>query len=142
MRYVDTSVLLAFLLPEPGSNAAEAFMMSEGAPLAISSWSEAELLSALGIKLRMGQIREEDAHRTIDAYTQLLAPALRRLAIHDADHRDAILLLDGWKTALRAGDALHLAIANAHKATVFTFDKGMAKAALSLGISVELLAVR
>ena len=35
MRYLDTSVLLAFLLPEAGSRAA---------------WTEIELMSALGIK--------------------------------------------------------------------------------------------
>jgi hypothetical protein len=48
MRYVDTSVLLAYLPPESGSAVAEEFMLSEGTPLAISSWSEVELLSALG----------------------------------------------------------------------------------------------
>jgi predicted nucleic acid-binding protein len=37
MRYLDTSVLLAFLIPEAGNNAAEAFMTSDGDPLVISS---------------------------------------------------------------------------------------------------------
>lgn len=46
MRYVDTSVLIAYLTPE------KAFMLSVGEHLAISSWSELELLSALGVKLR------------------------------------------------------------------------------------------
>lgn len=50
MRYVDTSVLLAYLTPEIGSALAEAFMLSEGSALAISSWTELELWSALGVK--------------------------------------------------------------------------------------------
>ena len=61
MRYLDTSVLLAFLVPEAGSNAAEALMTSEGAPLVVSSWSEVELMSALGVKIRTGQITEREA---------------------------------------------------------------------------------
>jgi predicted nucleic acid-binding protein len=55
------------------------------------------------------------------------------------DHRNAALLLNGWKTTLRAGDGLHLAIAAAHGATVFTFDRALVAAGAILGISVTLL---
>ena len=85
MRYLDTSVLLAFLVPEVGSSAAEALMTSDG--------------------------------------------------------RQAVILLKGWRTALRAGDGLHLAIADAHRATIFTLDHGMAKAGATLGIAVRLLKI-
>jgi predicted nucleic acid-binding protein len=34
MRYIDTSVLLAYLIPEAGSAVAEALMLSSGEPLA------------------------------------------------------------------------------------------------------------
>jgi uncharacterized protein len=141
MRYLDTSVLLAFLVPEAGSSAAEALMMSDGDPLVVSSWSEVELVSALGVKLRTRQITERDAHCAVDAYLQLVSPSLRRIRVEDADHRKAMILLDGWRTALRAGDSLHLAIADAHRATVFTFDRGMAKAGATLGIEVRLLKI-
>ncbi|MES2758851.1 MAG: type II toxin-antitoxin system VapC family toxin [Pseudomonadota bacterium] len=141
MRYLDTSVLLAFLLPEAGSSTAEALMMSDGDPLVVSSWSEVELVSALGVKLRTKQITEREGQRAIDAYAQLVSPSLRRIRVDDADHRKAVILLDGWRTALRAGDSLHLAIADAHRATVFTFDQGMAKAGATLGIAVRLLKI-
>jgi predicted nucleic acid-binding protein len=42
MRYVDTSVIIAYLTPEVHSPAAQAFMLSAGEPLAISSWTEVE----------------------------------------------------------------------------------------------------
>lgn len=141
MRYVDTSVLLAFLLPEAGSDAAEQFMTSDGAPLAISAWSEVELLSALGIKLRSGQVSLAEAHSAMDAYTLSLSPHLRRLAVRDADLRLAAILLDGWATPLRAGDGLHLAIARANNATVHTFDKAMTTAGMQLGVAVTLLEI-
>lgn len=39
-RYVDTSVSMAFLLPESGSELAERLMTSHGDALAFSSWTE------------------------------------------------------------------------------------------------------
>lgn len=141
MRYVDTSVLLAFLVPEAGSDAAEALMTSDGDPLVISSWSEVELVSALGVKLRTKQITAREAHKAIDAYTRLVSPSLRKIRVDDADLRHAVILLDGWRTALRAGDGLHLAIAAAHRATIFTFDLGMEKAGATLGIDVKLVEI-
>ncbi|MES2018733.1 MAG: type II toxin-antitoxin system VapC family toxin [Pseudomonadota bacterium] len=141
MRYLDTSVLLAFLIPEAGSSAAEALMTSNGEPLVISSWSEVELMSALGIKLRTKQMTEREALIATNAYTRLVLPCLRRLQVDDADHRKAVDLLKGWRTSLRAGDALHLAIAETHRATIFTFDQGMAKAGAALGIAVLLLEI-
>ena len=139
MRYVDTSVLIAYLTPEAGSDTAEAFIQSKGEPLVVSSWTEVELMSALGVKLRSRQLGEADANEVIDAYSRLVAPHLRRISVEDGHHRKAVMLLDGWKTTLRAADALHLAIAAAHGAHVFTFDRGMAEAGAALGISVQLL---
>jgi predicted nucleic acid-binding protein len=139
MRYVDTSVLMAYLMPETGSAVAEEFMLSVGAPLAISSWTEVELLSALGLKVRTKQLSRAAAHEVVDAYSRLVAPQLHRISIEDADHRQAMILLDGWRTALRAGDGLHLAIAAAHGATVYTLDRGMASAGATLGIPVRVL---
>lgn len=139
MRYVDTSVLIAYLLPEAGSEAAEAFMLSAGEPLAVSTWTEVELLSALGVKLRSRQLSEAAAHDVVDTYSRLVSPQLHRISVKDADLRQAVILLDGWRTTLRAGDGLHLAIAAANGAGVYTFDRGLAAAGAALGVPVELL---
>ncbi|MFM7393816.1 MAG: PIN domain-containing protein [Cyanobium sp.] len=48
MLYIDTCVLVAVLMPEAHSATAVAFLEQANAPLAISSWSITELLSALG----------------------------------------------------------------------------------------------
>jgi predicted nucleic acid-binding protein len=142
MRYVDTSVLIAYLLPEPSSAVAEEFMLSAGPPLAISSWTEVELLSALGIKVRTKQLSRSAAHDVVDTYSRSVAPHLHRISVDDADHRQAAIFLDGWRTALRAGDGLHLAIAAAHGATVYTFDRGMATSGTALGIPVRMVEAR
>lgn len=139
MRYVDTSVLVAYLTPEPASAVAEEFMMSEGDPLAISSWTEVEFLSALELKLRRKELDRHQAQQVVDAYSRLVSPQLRRLDIDEADHRQALSLMIGWRTSLRGGDGLHLAIASANGATVHTLDRGMADAAVMLGIPVRVL---
>lgn len=51
MHYVDTSVLIAYLTPEPFSEQADqALRAPTYQPLSISAWTETELVSALGIK--------------------------------------------------------------------------------------------
>jgi predicted nucleic acid-binding protein len=49
---------------------------------------------------------------------------------------------DFAETGLRAGDALHLAIAQDHGATVCTRDRGLATAGLTLGIDTILIEAR
>lgn len=139
MRYIDTSILVAYLTPESHSAAAEALMLSAGASLAISSWTEVELLSALGSKVRTQQLSKKQADDVLETYSRRVAPFLHYLAVGDGDHRRATSLLKGWGTALRAGDGLHLAIASARGATVYTLDQGMAKSGIALGVPVHLL---
>ncbi len=139
MRYIDTSVLMAFLLPESGSQLAERLMTSPGDALAFSSWTEVELLSALGIQIRRKLITRRGARKAVDAFANLVAPALVRLAVDDNDHRMATHMLDGWQTGLRAGDALHLALVQEYQAELWTFDRTMAKAASHFGLRCQLL---
>ncbi|MBA5604691.1 type II toxin-antitoxin system VapC family toxin [Duganella sp. FT3S] len=139
MRYVDTSVLMAFLLPETGSQRAERLMTSPGEALAFSSWTEVELLSALGIQVRRKLITRSGARKVVDAFASLVAPALVRLAVDDNDHRMAAHMLDGWQTTMRAGDALHLALVREYQAELWTFDRDMAKAAAHFGLRCQLM---
>ena len=139
MRYVDTSVLVSYLTPEPHSQTAEAFMLSAGGMLVVSSWTEVELCSALGIKLRTGQLNHTQAKDALDSYQRQVAPQLYTLPVTNQDHHLAKTLIMGWHTTLRAGDSLHLAIASAHGSTVYTLDRKMAAAGPKLGVPVILL---
>ena len=51
------------------------------------------------------------------------------------EFRVAARIADQHKLGLRAGDALHLAIAADHGATIATLDKRLADAALALGVT-------
>ncbi len=140
MRYVDTSVLLAYLTRETFSEPAERFLRSAGAPLAFSSWTETELMSALGVKIRTGQLSHVAAEAVCNAWSERVAPCMLRLTVLDDHHRAAAHLLRGWPGTLRAGDALHLAIAHAHGATLHALDHGLATAATALGLEADLIA--
>jgi len=139
MRYIDTSIVVAYLTPEKHSNAEMALMRSVGAPLGISAWTEAELWSALGIKLRTRQLSISQVSKIVESYTLELLPRFFLVPVRNSHHRRAKVLLDDWKTSLRAGDSLHLAIAESHRATLYTLDVGMAKAGTHLGLPVALL---
>lgn len=139
MRYVDTSVLVAYLTRESSSAAAEAFMLSHGDPLAVSSWTEVELLSALGNKLRNRLLPPAIASRVVKKYDQFISPNLVQIVVTDADLTFAAKLLRGWRSTLRAGDSLHLAIAAKRGACIYTLDHGMNKAGGMLGVPVVLI---
>lgn len=137
MQYVDTSVLVAYLVDETYSKQANQALREENRyPLAISLWTETEFFSALGIKCRTRQISET---QWLDVQKQyhLLKAHFVWLPVTDKDYKTATDLLKGWQTGLRAGDALHLAVATNHNSLLLSLDERLLKAAKELGIAVE-----
>ena len=122
MVYVDTSVLVPLFLNEPHSlEAAEWYARVKG-ELVSAAWCIPEFASAIGIKQRTGAIDAQQAQGAWTRFERMAAADLRLLPVAPADfHRAAELVLDAAST-LRAGDALHLACAEAagakHMATL------------------------
>jgi uncharacterized protein len=111
MVYVDTSVLVALIVNEPASAAVARWYASTRADLATAAWCVAEFASALGIKQRTGQIDARQAAEAWDRFQRLVTHDVRLLPVDlAAFERAAALTLDA-SSALRAGDALHLACA-------------------------------
>jgi predicted nucleic acid-binding protein len=122
MVYVDTSVLVPLFLNEPHSAAAAAWYSREKMELVAAAWCIPEFASALGIKQRTGAIDAQQAHAAWARFGRMVAADLRLLPVEPVHfHRAAELVLDA-ASALRAGDALHLACAEAagakHMATL------------------------
>ncbi len=137
MQYVDTSVLVAYLTPEVYSaQAIRAFCDTKRHPLAISLWTETEFISALGIKYRTKQLTEAQALLVQERYESLKNQFIW-LPVIDRDYKTASDLLKHWQTGLRAGDALHLAVAANHNALLLSLDERLVKAAKELGIAAE-----
>jgi predicted nucleic acid-binding protein len=113
MVYVDTSVLVPLFLNEPHSVAAAEWYAREKSELVAAAWCVTEFASALGIKRRTGAIDVHQAQGAWNRFERMVAADLRLLPVDPACfHRAAELVLDA-ASALRAGDALHLACAEA-----------------------------
>jgi predicted nucleic acid-binding protein len=139
MLYVDTCVLLAALTPEAHSGSAAAFLEQATAPLAISPWSATELHSALGLKVRTKALSPSQAEAVLQGFERNLVPGLLVLEVEPQDFRNANACLRGWTTALRAADALHLAIASGRGATLCSLDAPFVMAAQQLGLDAQLI---
>ncbi len=135
MVYVDTSVLAPLFLHEPHSKAAADWYANEKSELVAAAWCVTEFASALGIKQRRGAIDAQQAQAAWARFERMVAADLRMFAVLPANfHRAAELLLDA-ASGLRAGDALHLACAEAAGAKrIVTLDGVMSRNAQRLKI--------
>ena len=141
--YLDTSLLVTLLTREPSSDEVEAWMKGQrSADFSLSGWVVAEFSSALSIKFRTGPISEIARSVALANFRRLRSSISRIYPVADTHFELTARFCDVAQTGLRAGDALHLAIAQDHGATVCTRDRGMASAGLALGIDTILLEPR
>ena len=140
MVYVDTSVLVPLFLSEPHSAAAADWYAREKSELVAAAWCIAEFARALGIKQRTGSIDAQQAQGAWMRFERMVAADLRLLPVTPANfHRAAKLVLDAG-SALRAGDALHLACAEAVGAKrIATLDDVLSRNAARLKIKPVVL---
>ncbi len=101
---------------------------------------EAKMSSAMAIKLRTGQINLGQRAAALAMFNKLVAESFTVLGVMGGQLRAAARFADQQALGLRAGDALHLAIASEHGATVHTLDQRLAAAGLALGVPAQLLA--
>ena len=141
MFYLDTSVLVAAYVREEHTERVLGWLSRNGAAgaNAISEWTITEVASAMSIKLRTGQIAIEGRNAALNDIMVMVEELLITLPIHGEHFRSATMFVKQYTTGLRAGDALHLAVASSNAATLCTLDRRMASAAELLGVSALLL---
>ncbi len=91
------------------------------------------------MKLRLGTISVEARDAALSALSTMIAQSFSLLAVSSVHFRAAARFADRYSYGLRAGDALHLAIAGESSATVYTLDKRLARAGQELGIASALI---
>lgn len=140
MIYLDTSVLLPLFVPEPTSETLHRRLKSlPRENLTISEWSRAEFVSAIGIHVRAGRLQSLLAQAAVQTFREIAEASLLVLAPDREDFLLAAQFLEQFDLGLRAGDALHLAIAANHKAReVYTFDRVLIRCAHKLNINAHL----
>ena len=136
MLYFDTSFLVPLFLQEQTSTRIErVFAGLAGQDLAISHWTRVEFSSLLAREVRMGGLAAAAA-READAEFESVATASFLVLLPSAGDFDlAKEYLAHHRSGLRAGDALHLAIARNHGSeSIYSLDNTLLKAGRSLGL--------
>jgi predicted nucleic acid-binding protein len=137
VAYLDTSALVPMVVTETGTPHVLAWLAAQRGPRTrISNWTRAELVSAISGKVRASVIAAEDAASALAWARAELLPQFALVIVEPADMDDAEALLERFELGLRAGDALHLAIARRLGEPLLTFDRRLAAAAESLGVEV------
>lgn len=131
MRYFDTSFLAPLILEEATSTKIEAlFAKLPVGELYVSHWTRVEFASLIAREVRMGGFAESDALLAIAQFDELVTDSFQIVTPGIADYELAKDYIQHFATKLRAGDALHLAIASNHGAQSFyTLDEGLLNAA-------------
>ncbi|MBM3554196.1 MAG: type II toxin-antitoxin system VapC family toxin [Alphaproteobacteria bacterium] len=137
MPYLDTSVLVPLVVPEPASTALEDWFdreMRDGRDFVISDWCLTEFASALGMKQRERRLSRVDGERAAALMKTIAKDVFRIVLPNRADYSLATDYLGRVSLGLRAGDALHLAIAaRAEAGPIVSLDRKMLRAARALG---------
>ena len=135
MIYLDSSVVVALLTPEERSAQALDWFAQSREPLISSDWLITETHSALGIKQRHHGLSSSARQAAGQQLERLLQGGVELRLLDRERFRQAAELLKDSALGLRAGDALHLAVALHSRCTrLASFDSRMQQAAAALGM--------
>jgi predicted nucleic acid-binding protein len=134
--YLDASVLVALHTPDRFQERATGLIDRLRPELLLSDFGAAEFSSAVARMVRTGLLKEPDARVCFDDFDLWSARDVVAAAVESADIRAADGFVRRMDTALRAPDAIHLAVARRLDASLATFDRQLAVAGKLLGVTV------
>ena len=136
MRYFDTSFLGPLVLPEVASEPFAGFFEDPPADApTVDDWTRVEFASLLTRKARMGSPKAAAAREAGSKFETIIEESFVVLLPNHDDFDLAREWLSHFETGLRAGDALHLAIASNRGAeAIYSLDKVMIAAGKTLRV--------
>ena len=139
MIYLDTSFVAPLVIAEEASDAVEAAVLKlKPGELTTSMWTQVELSSLVSRKVRMGELSASQSEAVRREFERVLGESFEMVLPTGADFVTASKYLEMPKTGLRAGDALHLAIAANHGARkILSLDRGFLEAGRRLKLPVS-----
>ena len=140
MLYFDTSFLVPLILPEATSDEIAGFVRRlPTEEFTVSHWTRVEFSSLIAREVRMGGLELQAATRADARFEAMLDKSFSVLLPNADDFGLAKRYLGRFETGLRAGDALHLAVANNHRAAViYSLDKTLLRAGKILDLPVRM----
>jgi predicted nucleic acid-binding protein len=140
MLYFDTSFLVPLVLPEATSARIAAFVgeLNSG-QFTVSHWTRIEFSSLIAREVRMGGLNAHAATQADARFEAMVDASFTVLLPNADDFTMAKQYLGRFETGLRAGDALHLAIASNHRAdAIYSLDRTFLRAGSKLGLPVSM----
>ncbi len=135
MIYVDTSVFVSLLTREEKTHDVNHWYANCTQTLTSSEWCITEFASALVLKQRTGQLDQASSDTAWEQFQLLCKRDLTLLPVASAHFYKAALSVLNTSLGLRAGDALHLAVALEYKTQgIVSLDAGLLKNAKQLKI--------
>jgi uncharacterized protein len=137
--YFDTSFLVPLFFEEATSKRIELLIRNlPPGQAATSHWTRTEFSSVLAREVRIGALDAGDAQQADADFEKVLLESFTVLLPQRNDFDLAKNYLARHYSGLRAGDALHLAIANNCGAqTIYSLDKTFLKAGAVLALPVR-----
>ena len=141
MHYIDTSVLVAYYVPEAVSRKVQRLYAGLDTA-AISTLTEVELYSALSRRVRMKELTRDDARKVVSRFEEHRTARLYRVVtLGEREYALARAWLCSFDTTLRTIDSLHVAVAYAGDYCLVTADRNLARSARRLSVKYKLMTV-
>ncbi|MCM8613200.1 type II toxin-antitoxin system VapC family toxin [Accumulibacter sp.] len=139
MIYADTSVWVALLTPETGTDRVERWFEDLAGTPVSADWTLTEFHSAIALKTRAGQLLRRQASDVLALFERLAAGGLTLVPVSRVAYRSAAVLVNDFEQGLRGADALHIAVAQDLGVRRFaTLDRRQGASAQRLGLTLEL----
>lgn len=141
MVLLDTSVIIAYYLPESYSAQAQAYYVTNP-QLAVSNLIAVETVSVVSRLVRTGSLSQDAAKQMVKLFNEHWGNGFYvRIDLESRHFQLARQWITRFDLPLNAPDALHLSVASVGETTLVTADRQLARNAEALDISVDLLVV-